>query len=80
MTIQVVAIALASVSLNGRKNIDVDIKEGSTLLSLLETIGISVSQPYVYSVNGSIALSENLSKIPLSDNDLVEIIPIVGGG
>jgi len=58
------------------KNVFVEFSDGINLQSQIEAVGLNASSPFVYSINGRIAPLSAL----LHDNDVIKVIPIMGGG
>lgn len=60
---------------NGQREFYLDVSEGTTLLELLQLLGLD-SEHLIYLING---LAQNIDWV-LHDNDRVGIFPPVGGG
>ncbi len=64
------------VSVNGKKR---EIAEATSLLSYLDTLGVS-KRPIAVAHNGVVLHKEELPTVTLSEGDEVEIVQAVGGG
>ena len=59
----------------------VSLKEGSTIVDLLNTVGIPSNKPKVLVINeASYGMSQEVNARALEDGDVIAVFPPVGGG
>ena len=66
-----------NINLNGKAS---EIKSGSSLMSLIDELGLTGRKAIAIALNGEVLTRERYKEIILNEGDFLEVVRAIGGG
>ena len=66
-----------NINLNGKAS---EIKSGSSLMSLIDELGLTGRKAIAIALNGEVLTRERYNEIILNEGDSLEVVRAIGGG